>query len=146
MKMQRGGLLIEIMLVVALIIGLSMWALPELSRTMTQNKMEAASHTIRQTAQRARLMARNKNTWVELKLQQGQLVLSADNDPQQSETIGLPRDIVIVNGINLRFTPNGVLQNDGQNMLATRQIQIHANNGMSEDISLTIDPMGWVSL
>ena len=146
MRQQRGSLLIELGIVVVLLIMLASWALPELSRSMTERKMETAEQTVRQTIQRARLMARNRNTWVELKISQDQLILTAKNNNTLQETILLPKDIVFSTELSLRYTPNGVLQRDEQNPQAVHQVQIHANNNLAENINITIDPMGWASL
>ena len=146
MKQQRGAFLIELIFTIGILILVSFWAVPELSQSLTQSKMENATRTIQHTIQRARLTARNRNTWVALELQNGQITFTPQSEPSQVESIRLPSDIIIINDIMLRYTPNGLLDTNDQGMLNSRLIQLHAQNGRVADVQIIVNSMGLVGL
>lgn len=142
---QQGAYLMEIALVVGILALLAVYALPDLSQSMAQARMEQASRTVQQSLQRARLTARNHNTWVTIRFQADRLALNEANTPQQTESIMLPADIQVINGPTLRFSPDGVLEGNEQSILRNREIRLHTDNTGVGDTVIQISRHGRIA-
>ncbi len=123
-RQQLGITLIELLVTLAVLGILTFYAAPFFQSVLSQKDLNTAKNTLVHSINKAKRIASAENTFVDLQLNNNQILLTRQNTGQ-TETYRLPQNIVFPATKNLTFNANGIIVSTGE-------------NGIESDTSITL--------
>lgn len=110
---SKGFTLVELLVVLAIFAILSFAAVPFFKTMLDANDISTAKNTLVYTLNKAKRIATAQNTFVELEFSNNQISMSVLNEPDESEQVSLPSNIIFPNQQVITFGANGVIVTGG---------------------------------